>query len=169
MEAESQVTANQDEKSGIFNKANEQGKRFWERNKKTLSMWGYVTEGIFGVIFGIVWLILINVFYDDLEFLTEDFDLVLFAINVSAVVGILLNFLLVILHTDWYRALSKIIQNIFSFGVTLTMLIVSPFDFTGKWDFFDTLLPILLVVFLVAIVIGIITDSIKLVKAIFTD
>lgn len=154
-----------DRKNGIRQNVNDDLKGLWSENKASIMKWGYISEGVIGIICTMIWIVLINLFYNDLSFLTEDFDVILVLINVSAVLTVLLHFGLIIMHTKWYKALSHIINNIFGFFIILLSWRIFPFDFEDKYSFIEDLLPFLFVLTLVGLVIGSLVEIGKLSQA----
>jgi len=149
----------------IGKKVEEKIKTWWHRQEERGSRWGKAFEGCFSIIASIIFYVLINTLYDNFSFIkTNDFRSILLVINISIFINIVLNILLIIIRRKWYKSLMTIANNAFSFINTLLFLVVFPFDFTGHWNFLDTVLKVVFVVALFGIVVSTILESIRFVK-----
>lgn len=150
----------------VEEKVEKNTKNFAKKNKGFIKQVVYVAEGAFGIFFTIVWLVLVNLFWRELTFLTDEFDVVLLLINVSAAVNLMLYLGLIILRKAWYKSSKQLVELFFSFVTTFVMWRVFPFDFEDRYEFVENLLPYLLVIVMIAIVVGAIAEFVKLMKAI---
>lgn len=99
-----------------------------------------------------------------LSFLTEEFSDVLWLINLSLGVGIAANVLYIVDDSLRPKALGQIVTNLISLVVSIRMLQVFPFDFSGWETDWSWALRTLLIVAIVGTSIAIITDVVKLMR-----
>jgi hypothetical protein len=100
-----------------------------------------------------------------LPWLTDDFSGVVWLINVSLVVTILLNLAWLAFDPAWYRSAGQIVSNIVSLVVTVRIYQVFPFDFSG-YDFnWGALTRVVLILAIVGAAIGTLVEARKLATA----
>lgn len=88
----------------------------------------------------------------NVPYLTEDYNLCLWAINLSFGVTIFINFIFVVFDRRWFRSLMESINSVFSFISGFVFYRVFPLDLPegiARWA--NTALVILLVVILISI------------------
>ncbi len=68
-------------------------------------------EALFAILFQVIFLILFNTFYDDLKFLTSEFEQLVSIINFSIFIGIIISFTRLIIWDDNYKAGTNIVNN----------------------------------------------------------
>ncbi len=121
-----------------------------ERNLKS--------EYIAAIIVGLIFLYIINNLLNwKIYFITDGLNQVLWIINLSIIVTILGNALLLAYKPHWLRHLIKIIINIFSLISTYLVYVVFPFNFYNP--FLNWLAGIILILVMIAIVISIFVES----------
>lgn len=96
-------------------------------------------------------------------FLTEDFERVLPLLSVSIVANMVVNAAYLAYDPRWFRALGDVVTAAISLAVVARMLAVFPFDFSPYAFDWETLTRIGLVIVIVAISIGIVAGTIKLI------
>ena len=102
--------------------------------------------------------------WDAVPFLTADFETVLWLIDLSLVVTIVLNLAYVVRDPRWLTAAGALVTTAIGLAAALRMLQVFPFDF-GDSDFWPVVFRVLLWVAIVGSVIGIIANAVTLVRA----
>lgn len=145
----------------VAEKIKKEAKKTWVYNDEGKGC-SLFAEGFFAIFFNIIWILILNKYYTEVDFLTDDFEDVLIVMNLSIVVSIILHFGLMILRTSWYKSIMNIINNFFSIIVMGVLFVVYPFEFTGNWEIFQTLFRIGLLVFIFIVGIASIVESIKL-------
>ncbi len=89
-------------------------------------------------------------------FVTNVFNEVLWIINLSIVVHIIGNFLMLLYRPEWFRHITKIVLNIVAFAVVYLVYTVFPFNFYNS--FFNWGLSIILILALIGIIIATIVE-----------
>ena len=98
--------------------------------------------------------------------LTADFEQVLPAISRSLIASILANAAYLLYDKDWFKALTQIVVLVISLQATIAILRVFPFDFSAYQFDFDVVARVILVVAIIGIFIAIISEVVKLVRAV---
>ncbi len=102
--------------------------------------------------------------WENMSFLTEDFSRVVDILNLSLVVGAVVNLLWVAADPPWLRSLGQLVQAGISLVVTLRLLDVFPFDFS-HWAFDVTLLVrVVLVVAAFGTAVGVMVETVRLAR-----
>jgi hypothetical protein len=117
-----------------------------ERNRKA----EYIAAIIFSLIFLYIWN---NVLNWNIYFITSALNEVLWIINISIIVTIIGNALLLAYNPDWFRHVTKIIINIITLIATYFVYTVFPFDFYNS--FINWALSIFLILVMIGIAIAI--------------
>ena len=112
----------------------------------------------------LLWLIHVWPGWDAVPFLTADFEMVLWLVDLSLVVTIALNLVYLIRDPRWLTAAGAVVTTGIGLAGAVRMLQVFPFDF-GTSDFWPLVFRILLWVGIVGSVIGIVTNAVTLVRA----
>jgi hypothetical protein len=96
-------------------------------------------------------------------FLTEEFERVLPVLNISIVASIVVNLMYVAYDAPWFKSLGQVVLSAIALVATIRTLEVFPFDF-ARYDFnWEVVARGCLILATVAIVIGLITETVKLV------
>ena len=99
------------------------------------------------------------------SFLTADWDRVLPILNVSIVVGIVVNLAFIAYEAQWFKSLGQVVMSAFSLAVMVRLRSVFPFDFTA-YDFnWEAVTRWILVLVIIALAISIIAEGAKALKA----
>jgi hypothetical protein len=94
-------------------------------------------------------------------FLTSDFSGVLWAINLSLGVTILVNFLWLMFDPAWFRHLGQIVLNLIAIFVVFLIFSIFPFTFAEEaWAFW---IKVVLIVIMAGAGIGTIVEFFKLI------
>lgn len=122
-----------------------------------------ILEPIAGVFFTIVFLILVNVFYDNIKFITSDFKDILPLYNVSLIVGIFVQASRIFIRNKTYKAFSEVISLVFFTVIAYRLWIVYPFDTSviGDKDLWDIIFKILIVIPPVLYMVGVVVNILK--------
>lgn len=122
------------------------------------------SEYIVAIIFGLIALYIVNNLLNwHIYFITPALNQILWIINLSIVITIIGNAILLIFNPEWFRHLVKIIINIFSLISAYFVYIVFPFNFYNSflnWGF-----SIFLLLVIVGIVIAIIVELYYLINS----
>jgi hypothetical protein len=101
-------------------------------------------------------------------FLLDSYLDVLWAINMSLIVQIILNLVLVFFHPLFFHHLTQTVFSLLSFIALLWIVRVFPLDFSSRLgDWFNVLFRVVLIVALVGTLIGGITHFVKFIQALF--
>jgi len=132
--------------------------------KKDYSDIRYRTEAVFGIFFGFMFIVLLNVFWRSIPFLKPEFGEILPLINISSVFSISISALLFIFPVFLVKYLHEATSYLFTLLIGLFFIIRFPFDFStmGGLSVFDRLLPFVLVLILVLGGIGLAVRTVKL-------
>ena len=100
-----------------------------------------------GALVNVALLVALNVWpgWDAVPFLTADFEQVLGLVNLSLAVGFLTSVVNLALDTFGAKALGDLATNVIGFAVSVRLLQVFPFDFSGGFDW-SLIVRILLVI-----------------------
>jgi hypothetical protein len=123
---------------------------------------GYVIAAVINA--ALLWLIHVWPGWDAVPFLTEDFETVLWLINLTLAVTIALNLIYVVRDPRWLTAAGAIVTTAIGLAAAVRMLQVFPFDF-GDSDVWPVVVRVLLWVAVVGSAIGIIANVVTLVRA----
>ena len=118
-----------------------------ERNQE------YFTAIIFNFIFLYIFNNLLNW---HIYFVTNALTQVLWIINLSIVVAIVGNFLMLLYRPDWFRHITKIVLNIVAFVAIYLVYIVFPFNFSNS--FLNWGLSVLLILAMIGVIIATIVE-----------
>ncbi|HEX6335329.1 MAG TPA: hypothetical protein VFZ85_00085 [Jiangellaceae bacterium] len=121
----------------------------------------------FGIVAGIVGLVLVNVWpgWESVPFLTSDTTEVLWLVNASLVAGIVANLAYLMHDAPWLVALGGVVTTGIGLAALIRIIQVFPVDFSD-WDFDGTaLVRILLIVAIVGSVIGIVAQFVALLRS----
>ena len=124
-----------------------------ERNIKREQKSEYFVAIIFNLIF---FYIVNNLLNWQVYFITNSFNEVLWIINLSIIITIIGNILLLLYSPERFRHLMKIILNIVAFIAVYFVYIVFPFNFYNS--FYDWGFSILLILAMIGIIIAIIVE-----------
>ena len=120
-----------------------------ERNQKA--------EYIVAIIFNLIFLYIVNNLLNwNIYFVTSALNEVLWIVNLSIIVAIIGNSLLLAYNPEWFRHVIKIIINIFALISTYFVYTVFPFNFYNS--FINWGLSILLILIMIGIAIAIIVE-----------
>ncbi len=114
-------------------------------------------EYIGAIIVNIIFLYIFNNLLNwHVYFVTSAFNDVLWIINLSIVVAIIGNFLMLVYRPEWFRHITKIVLNIVAFVAVYLVYIVFPFNFYNS--FFNWGLSVLLILAMLGIIIASIVE-----------
>lgn len=144
----------------------ERGRGFWrkpaEEERPTSRRVGYVVSIIVNaILIGIARSIPTWGF----SFVTPTFGDVLPAIELSLVVGILVNAVLVAYDEPWFRHLMQVVVNGFSLYATLVLRRIFPFEFGS--EFGNDLARLAITLTVIALIIAIVVEAVQAFLALF--
>ncbi|HEY5184175.1 MAG TPA: hypothetical protein VIM19_04535 [Actinomycetes bacterium] len=132
------------------------------RHSTTARRFGYLVAAAVNLL--LLFLVLVWPGWAALSFLTEEFTRVVGLLSASLVVGAVANLMYVVADPPWVRSLGQLVVSAFSLAVTVRLLQVFPFDFSG-WSFDPSwLVRLLLWLGVVGTAIGIVTEMVRLVR-----
>ncbi|GAA3169582.1 hypothetical protein GCM10010531_23280 [Blastococcus jejuensis] len=111
-----------------------------------------------------LWLIHIWPGWDVVPFLTADFEIVLWLVDLSLVASIAVNLVYLVRDPRWLTAAGAVVTTAVGLAGAVRMLQVFPFDF-GDSDVWPVVFRVLLWVGIVGSIIGILTNLVSLVRA----
>ncbi|MGH8871212.1 MAG: hypothetical protein ACRDWS_04480 [Acidimicrobiia bacterium] len=100
-----------------------------------------------------------------LPFLTEDFDGLLWLIDISLGAGIVVNLVYTFHDPAWFKALTQIGLNLIALFLTIRTSQVFPFDFSEYRFDWEPLTRFILVMVGIGTLIGIVVEIVKLVRS----
>ena len=124
---------------------------------------GYVVAAVLNGV--LLWLIHVWPGWDAVPFLTSDFQTVLWLVDLSLVVTILLNLVYLVRDPRWLTAAGAVVTTAIGLAAVIRMVQVFPFDF-GDSDVWPVVFRVLLWVALVGSIIGIVANLVTMVRAV---
>lgn len=118
----------------------------------------YILEGILGIIFTLIGIVVVNVFWDEIGFITSDFEEVLPFMNASFGASIFTHLVLIFVRTGLAKSLVNVVDAAFALVVLYKLYDVFPFDFDGGLDFLNDYGKPLLILISVAVIIGLVAS-----------
>ncbi len=123
---------------------------------------GYLVAAAVNLV--LLWLILVWPGWEALSFLTDQFSEVVGLMSASLLVGAAANLVYVVADPPRVRAAGQLVVSAFSLAVTVRLLQVFPFDFSG-WSFDPSwLVRLLLWLAVLGTVVGMVTELVRLVS-----
>jgi len=127
-----------------------------------------ISNYIPSVIFNIILLIVLNKIPDwNIVFITASYPDILRAVNLSLIVHIVGNFILIFIHPLFFHHLANAVFSVFSLIATFVIFSVFPFDFSeivGDW--LNTLIRLCLIIGIAGAAISIVVHVVKAVIAV---
>jgi len=125
-----------------------------------------IIEPIAEVFFSSIFLILVNMFWDQLGFLSQDFSEVLPLYNLVIITGIILSFIKIFLWNQHFILFTKVVNNVLFVLIAWQVWIIFPFnlDFFNNPSLWETLIKILIVFPPIAYTISTIVESAKIIN-----
>ena len=115
------------------------------------------SEYFVAIIFNLIFFYIVNNLLNwQVYFITNSFNEVLWIINLSIIITIIGNILLLLYSPERFRHIMKIILNIVAFIAVYFVYIVFPFNFYNS--FYDWGFSILLILAMIGIIIAIIVE-----------
>ena len=133
------------------------------RASKGTRIVGYLFAIAFSVFF--LWLVNGGIAWREWEFISGDVNTIVEWINISLIVGILLNLVYIVWDPIPLRRLGDALTAALSFVVTFKILTVYPFTFTSADSFWEFALIGLLWLGLIGAAIGVVSNLYRFVKA----
>ena len=124
---------------------------------------GYVVAAVINGV--LLWLIHVWPGWDAVPFLTADFEIVLWLVDLSLVVTIVLNLVYLVRDPRWLTAAGAVVTTAIGLAAVIRMMQVFPFDF-GDSDVWPVVFRVLLWVALVGSIIGIVANLVTMVRAV---
>ncbi|HSK06591.1 MAG TPA: hypothetical protein VK990_03655 [Acidimicrobiia bacterium] len=103
--------------------------------------------------------------WDLIPFLTGDFARVLWIVNLSILATIVANLAYLWYDPAWFKSVCQICLGGISMLVSIRMLQVFPFDFSGSQFDWEPVARFLLILGVVAVGIGIVVEVVKLIRS----
>ena len=124
---------------------------------------GYVVAAVLNGV--LLWLIHVWPGWDAVPFLTSDFQTVLWLVDLSLVVTIVLNLVYLVRDPRWLTAAGAVVTTAIGLAAVIRMMQVFPFDF-GDSDVWPVVFRVLLWVALVGSIIAIVANLVTMVRAV---
>jgi hypothetical protein len=123
---------------------------------------GYLVAAAVNLV--LLWLVLVWPGWEALSFLTDQFSEVVGLMSASLLVGAAANLVYVVADPPRVRAAGQLVVSALSLAVTVRLLQVFPFDFSG-WSFDPSwLVRLLLWLAVLGTVVGMVTELVRLVS-----
>lgn len=106
--------------------------------------------------------------WDLVPFLTGDFTRVLWILNVSLLATIAVNLAYLWYDPAWFKSMCQICLGGISMLVSIRMLQVFPFDFTGYQFDWEPVARFVMILGVIAVGIGIVVEVVKLVRGVLS-
>ena len=128
-----------------------------------------MSDYIFSVIFNIAFLVVVNKVPDwNIQFITDSFPDILWAVNTSLAVSLAGNLILIFFHPRFLHHLLNAVFAVFGILATSVILSVFPFDFSqvvSEW--LNIVVRIALIVGIVGSAISVVVNIVKAIGAVF--
>ena len=128
---------------------------------------GYVIAALLNA--GFLYVVQHLVEWDLFPWLTVEFEEVAPIISLSLLVSILVNVAYVFYDAAWFKALTQIVALAIALAATIQVYRVFPFDFSAYQFNWEAVARAVLILAMVGIVIGMIAEGMKLVRAVASD
>lgn len=146
----------------FVNKFKNYWKNWWNKqDKKEFKRAARISEAFFTILANIIIYALVNTFYDDMSFLSGDFEDVLPIINLGIAINIITHTFRLFIHSNWFKSLVNIINNSFAIYIFLKIRQVFPFDVS---DGVETAFKIFIPLAIFGLCIAIIVELVKFTK-----
>ena len=122
---------------------------------------GYVVAAVLNGV--LLWLIHVWPGWDAVPFLTSDFQTMLWLVDLSLVVTILLTLIYLVRDPRWLTAAGAVVTTAIGLAAVIRMMQVFPFDF-GDSDVWPVVFRVLLWVAIIGAAIGIIVNAVIVVR-----
>lgn len=135
-------------------------------SKEFTSRIAKVAEAIAATIFSAIFLILVNVFHDDISLLREEFKQILPLYNISIIISFVFSLSRVFIRSKQYKQATTIINNVIFFFIAYKVWTIFPFDTSviGDQATWDKVFRAGIALVSFAVLIGTITELIKLIS-----
>ncbi|MCA9386867.1 hypothetical protein KC669_02415 [Candidatus Dojkabacteria bacterium] len=122
-----------------------------------------IIEPIVGVVFGLVFYVLFNRFYDDIQFITSEFEEVKDFYNFSILAGVFVNLLKLFFRSYTFKTFIELVPLTIFIALAYKLWILFPFDTSviGDKSLWDNIFRFLLAVPPILYAIGTITSIVK--------
>jgi len=117
----------------------------------------------------LIWLVNVEPGWEALAFLTAEFSRVVGFVNLSLLVGAVVNLGYVLADPQWAKRLGDAVTAAIALGVLLQLLTVFPFDLGADRSGWETALRTVLALACVGTAIGIIASLAQLLRSIIDD
>lgn len=124
----------------------------------------FLLEAIFSMFFAGIWILLVNVWWDDINFITEEFEELVTLITAAGLTTIVLYTILLIFRSKIIHYFVQTTNNLISIFIIYRMIRIFPFEFGGFFEFLNDWGKTLLVVLTIIICISILSSTINLFK-----
>lgn len=114
-------------------------------------------ENIVAIILTIIWMYILNNYYDRVPFITEKFTVILPMMNIGIIFSVISHMLRILLPFKVIKGLTEIVSNIISVVIMYLLYFIFPFSTS-----FETLFRILLVIIIIGTIIGTIVQIVQL-------
>lgn len=118
-------------------------------------------EPVAGAIFMTIFVVLVNLYWDRFEFLTEEFSDLLPIYNAIVLIGIGINILRIFIQSKTFKLFGEVVNAVLMAYFAYLLWTVYPFDVTGIWD---TLIKFMIVVPTVLTFFGVFVGVMKFVR-----
>jgi hypothetical protein len=121
-------------------------------------------EPLLGAVLTAVFFILLNNYYDKVDFINSDFSKVLPYLNFSLALSVVVYGVQIIFHSKKFKHFSEIVTNLVFFVVVYQIWTVFPFDtseITGDYNW-NIVIRSIIVLITLAVAIGTVVEAIKL-------
>lgn len=103
--------------------------------------------------------------WDVLPWLTAEWEEVLPIISFSLTVSILVNLIYVAYDAPWFKSLTQAIMAGIGLAVTIQLFRVFPFDFSAYEFNWSAVTKVILVLIMIGITLGMITEAVRFIRA----
>ncbi|GEM_PF-1730956 len=105
----------------------------------------------------------------DLDFLKDNYMIVLLILKINCLVQIAGNLILLFISLKTLNLLLRIILELAGIVPLIMMFYIYPFDFTGEWNWLDKALPIIFIIGMAVAAIKVITLIVRMINGIRQD
>ncbi len=102
----------------------------------------------------------------DIPFLKDNYMIVLLIMKINCWVQIGGNIILLVLSGTLINRVIRILLELAGIVPLIMLFYIYPFDFTGKWNWLDTVFPILFIIGMLVSAVKVVTLTIKLIAGV---
>ena len=110
-------------------------------------------------------LVIVNIVWDDVAFITEEFSKVLWVVSLSLLASVLANVAYILFDPPWFKGVGELTTGLVGLFATWRVWTIFPFDFSAYSFPWETLTRVILIIALVGSAIGVLASLVKVARS----